>query len=242
LKQSSETVLLLKRLPDTPRWLEVRDVLLGGEAAILGFVDGPEPSCVVTDGEGEAVFVIGRPARAAVRRAAQGLREGGSLIAVPEAAGWLAEALPGWRRDTIRLHTLPEAGTLPEEVPGLVRAVDRSSFKSYALPADLLGELESAGEYTEIVAAWVEGRPAAFCYAASETETLWDIAVDTLPEFRRRGYAGQVVAYMVRKMLVRGKRPVWAALESNRASWMLARKLGFARVDEMVMFVRGKGE
>jgi RimJ/RimL family protein N-acetyltransferase len=41
---------------------------------------------------------------------------------------------------------------------------------------------------------------------------------------------------MVRHMEGQGKRPVWGASEDNPASWRLARKLGFAPVDELALF------
>jgi hypothetical protein len=33
-----------------------------------------------------------------------------------------------------------------------------------------------------------------------------------------------------------GQQPVWGAVEENPASWRLARKLGFAPVDEIALF------
>jgi RimJ/RimL family protein N-acetyltransferase len=75
-----------------------------------------------------------------------------------------------------------------------------------------------------------------FCYAASVTETLWDISIDTLDEYRGQGHAALAVAFMVRRMARQGKRPVWGAEESNTASMALARKLGFEPVDRLIVF------
>jgi predicted GNAT family acetyltransferase len=67
---------------------------------------------------------------------------------------------------------------------------------------------------------------------------LWDIGIETLPEYRRHGYAEQCVQFMVAHHLQRGKHPVWGAEESNLASLNLAAKLGFKAVDRVVLFRR----
>jgi predicted GNAT family acetyltransferase len=84
----------------------------------------------------------------------------------------------------------------------------------------------------------VNGVAASFCYAGSTTETLWDVSIDTLEPFRRQGYAGLCVAYVVDQMNREGKRPVWGAVESNEASLRLASKLGFKPVDRITVFER----
>jgi predicted GNAT family acetyltransferase len=76
----------------------------------------------------------------------------------------------------------------------------------------------------------------AFCYAACETETLWDVSVDTLAPFRRRGLAAACFERVRREMERRGKRPVWGAHADNPASLALAARLGFRRDAELVAF------
>lgn len=75
----------------------------------------------------------------------------------------------------------------------------------------------------------------AFCYAGATTESLWDVAIDTLEAHRRKGHATRAFTFMARHMAAQGKQPVWQALEENPASWRLAEKLGFEAVDELVM-------
>jgi RimJ/RimL family protein N-acetyltransferase len=104
------------------------------------------------------------------------------------------------------------------------------------LPPDLRSELRITAGRSPIVVSLEEGHPVSFCYAASRTESLWDIAIDTLEEFRRRGHAARCVAFMVRLMGKEGLRPVWGAEEWNRASLGLAAKLGFYPVEELVVF------
>ena len=60
-----------------------------------------------------------------------------------------------------------------------------------------------------------QGRPVAFCHPVIETETLWDVSVETVAEYRGRGLAGRAARAMIRHMRAFGKSPVWGALESN---------------------------
>jgi len=104
--------------------------------------------------------------------------------------------------------------------------------------AELLEELEAAAEFTEIAASFEDGRPVSFCYASAETETLWDVGIDTLEAYQRRGHAGRVAGFMIRRMKAEGLDVVWTALESNLASVKLAGALGFQEVDRIVIFQR----
>jgi len=71
-----------------------------------------------------------------------------------------------------------------------------------------------------------------------ERAGLWDVSVDTLEPFRRQGYAGLCVAYVIDQMNRERRRPVWGAVESNEASLRLASKLGFRPVDRIIVFER----
>jgi GNAT superfamily N-acetyltransferase len=82
----------------------------------------------------------------------------------------------------------------------------------------------------------VEQLPVSFCYGGSQTESLWDISIDTLAEYRNRGYAALCVAFLIEDFRRRGLEPVWGAVESNIPSMKLAAKLGFTPVDRLVVF------
>jgi predicted GNAT family acetyltransferase len=77
-----------------------------------------------------------------------------------------------------------------------------------------------------------------WCYAPVETETLWDVAVDTLAPHRRRRLATACFAALANEMERRGKRPVWGALEENAPSMTLAARLGFEPAARLTSFVR----
>jgi GNAT superfamily N-acetyltransferase len=103
---------------------------------------------------------------------------------------------------------------------------------------ELAEELLQIVRYSPVAAAMIAGNPVSFCSGEWETESLWDIGIETLPEYRRHGYAEQCVQFMVAHHLQRGKHPVWGAEESNLASLNLAAKLGFKAVDRVVLFRR----
>lgn len=136
------------------------------------------------------------------------------------------------------LHRLTDPSRLPPAPDDAVRFLQPGELEELVgISAELRRELSSAEAEGEPVAAvLVDGRPVSFCYPGSVTETLWDISIDTLPEFRRRGLAGRCVAHVIRHMWMMGRDPVWGAVVENPASWMLARKLGFEPVDELALF------
>jgi hypothetical protein len=226
---------IAQSLPDVPRWVEVRALLLEG-CEVAGLQEEPELSFVLREADTETVFVIGRPSGTAIEAGIQENGGGGSVIARQEQAAWLAELLPGWPRTRIIVHHLPNLSRLPEAPAGMVDFLDPETLPRLQLPPDLREELESGAEHSVIAATFVEQQPVSFCYAGAVTETLWDVSIDTLPEHQRQGYAALCAAHMIRHMQAQGKSPVWQAVEENPASWYLAQKLGFVAVDELALF------
>lgn len=225
------------RLPDLHRHVEVRDLLLSGEGEILSLEPGAELAFTLLDNESLCLFVVGEISEAALAAAITAVRAGSTQVVAPPAyTARLTEALPGWSHSGLIVHALTDRDRLPAAGATDVDWVLPTDLRDQALPADLLAELESGGENSPIAAARVDGRAVAFCYAGSQTETLWDVAVDTLEPYRRLGYAGRCVAHVARHMAAVGKQPVWQALHNNPASWHLAAKIGFEPIDDLVMF------
>jgi GNAT superfamily N-acetyltransferase len=229
------TQSIAQRLPDIPRWVEARSLLLSGHCEIFGLEDGEQPSLAARDPSTGSVIVIGRPDRSAVRAAVRGIMHDGTLMAAEDDAPWLAETLSGWTQTRAILHVLPDVSRLPA-VNDAVRFLDPRTIDQLPIPSQLARELRIGADGSEIAAAFVDDEPVAFCYAGSTTESLWDVAIDTVPQHRRRGYAAACAAHMIRYMQRRGKRPVWGAVEENPASWRLALKLGFTPVDTVALF------
>ena len=159
----------------------------------------------------------------------------GTLIAAEDETPWLTETLSGWTRTRAILHSLPDFSALPS-VSNDVRFLESRSIDRLDIPPQLARELRIGAEESEIAATFVNDEPVAFCYAGSVTESLWDVAIDTLPQHRRRGHATSCAVHMIRHMQGRAKAPVWGAVEENPASWRLALKLGFTPVDSIVLF------
>jgi GNAT superfamily N-acetyltransferase len=227
---------LAARIPDLPRWVEARALLLDGRGDVTGVRESDALACVVRDLDAGDVFVIGEPPLDAVREAAHATAHDGDVIVANEQADRVASVLPGWRRSQIRLHTLPDQRRLPAPSEGPVALLDPDTLDAIAMPAELREELRGIASYSPIAVSLAAGVPVAFCYAGAITESLWDVSIDTLPAHRRHGHASRCAAHLVRHLHVQGLRPVWAALEENPASWRLADTLGFVVVDALTLF------
>lgn len=229
-------------LPDVPRFVETRAMLLRGCCEVLGLEeDAASPSFVTRDGEEALVCVVGYPAREAVAEAVARNGDAGAVIATPENVSRVAQAVPGREPQPAILHLLGEAERLPGATEGepvrLLSGPEELRLLPPGLRAELRAELERAlRRGTPTVAAFVGDVPVSFCYVASETEGLWDVSIDTLEEHRRQGHAARCAALMIRHMREKGKEPVWGALESNAASMGLAARLGFVSVDRVFVF------
>lgn len=224
-------------LPDLPRWVEARGMFFAGRGRALGMRIDPAPAGVVLQTDTRLGVVIGRPEAALIREAAALAEE---ILAAPEDAAWTARALPDWAPESATLHRLDDAVRLPQPRAGSVRPIGAAELARLSdLPPTLREELGvEARAGAPLVAAWHDGRPVAFCHAGAVTETLWDVSIETLEQYRRQGHAARCAAHLIHELARRGKHPVWGALASNTASAGLARKLGFRAVDALCVFSR----
>jgi GNAT superfamily N-acetyltransferase len=231
----------LTTIPDIPRWVEARSMVISGRGRVLcveaASIASGVPSGVIVQADARLAAVIGQPGASAIHEAA-GLAD--ELLAVPENAAWIAQALPDWRSESATLHVLAEPGRLPDVPDGSVRLLAPGELDTIpGMTAELHEELASeirAG--TPIAAALLDARPVAFCYAGPVTEAWWDVSIDTLAPYRRQGHAARCATYMIRRMAEAGKRPIWGAAASNPPSALLAARLGFVAVDTLVVFAR----
>jgi RimJ/RimL family protein N-acetyltransferase len=233
---SPEREALVALLPDRPRWVELRALLLSGRGDVLGFQPDPLAAAVADSAFGSA-FVLGRPAFAAMGEALALAGPSGTLMTSIESMEWVSAALPELATERAILHELGPGAALAPVDPGEVRHLRPDEVETLPLPTGLLEELRSAASGgTPIAAALANGQPVAFCYAGSVTESLWEVAIDTLEAWRRRGYAARAARFEIARFHAFGRRPVWGAVESNAASRGLAAKLGFVAVDELWIF------
>jgi GNAT superfamily N-acetyltransferase len=228
---------LAAALPDIPRWVETRALLLSGRCRVFTGSD-PAAGFMVRGDREPLICVVGRPEAAAVREAARGTDPERRVLAPLSSAEYLRGILPDWRVATATVHRLgPDAGPFPQPASDL-RLVEPGAEReriATRLPAGLREELTRLPPEAAMAVAVADGEPAAVCYAAWETETLWDLSIDTLEPFRRRGLAARLSAFLIAQMRERGKEPVWGAEDDNTASLRLAAKLGFVPVDRLVL-------
>jgi len=237
----------MERVPDDPVWIEARAALLDPAARLFGDVEG----FAVRSDELRLGALVGGCSRAVIREAFADIHDAGddpnALWAVVAPQGFTPEArsaLAGWSNDEASIFREPDVGGVSmRPVTADVRLVpvgDTGWLKH--LPSALAAELAGVLGRSEIGAAWVDGRPVSFCYVACESETLWDISINTVAQYRRRGLAGECVAWLGARMQARGKRAVWGAHSANQASKRLAGKLGFEPWGRLFLYENWAGD
>lgn len=226
-----------ERLPDLPQWVETRDLLAWEDSVVVERAN-PDGFAVwsVDDGIGS---IVGLPPPEGVARMAAEVPE---LLAFPDNIAAVQALLPHFDAEPATVLAAP--ARLPERPPHGCRIVDRDAAAAMRhLPADLHEELlDAAGDGALTVAALADGQAVAFAYVASQTETLWDVSIDTIASHRRQGFAAAAVVDLMHRMAARGRTAVWGALESNVASLNLALRLGFAPVATLWVLTRPADE
>ena len=252
----------LARVPDHPRWVDTRGMLLTGRA-VVSF----QPPARY-DTEGFVVELASRallsafdnPPASLIAQRARALAGDVNVLVAPESSAPVAAALPAWVGRPVRIHALPRRMPWESEPDEDVLIATREAAPALDhVPEDLRRELVDAlaghpaarfvhgtlpGHGPDDVApdavpvAFVlrDGRAAAFCYPVLQTEHHWDVSVDTLEGYRGRGLAGLAARAMIRYMRTRGKAPVWGALESNAPSLAVAGRLGFVEAGRLLVF------
>ncbi len=100
------------------------------------------------------------------------------------------------------------------------------------------------------VGAFDKGRLIGLAGCSADCDTMWQIGVDVLPEYRRRGVASALTARLAREILERGKTPFYCAAWSNIRSVRNAIRSGFrpawveltAKSAEFVEKMNSKGQ
>jgi hypothetical protein len=234
-----ELAVLAKHLPDIPRFVETRAMLLADQCEVFGLELEDSSKFVLRNTDVGTISVIGQPAAEAILQAAEPDEGDGDVLAFEDNYPYVKTVLPHWPSEKAALHLLGDSPMLPNVPEGMVRFLQPGEVNSLTdLSEELAEELAVAARQTQIAATVVDGQPVSFCYAGAITETLWDISIDTIEGFRQRGLAAFCVAFMIDYFSSQGKQPVWGAFLSNTASMNLAAKLGFVPVDELYVFER----
>ena len=235
-------------------------MLLGGTCEVYGMSEAA-PSFAVVNPYTRVAAVVGTPPGDAVNAVVERLRSNDDVLAFDENLSHVTTLLSGWRVSLAVLHLLGDSKQLPRLEPvGVGAPMARPYIGPHPLPVpsdrpdeeiimrmmtgdevaamegappELFEELTRAALVGKQAATFVDGKAVSFCDATSETETLWDVGIETLEPYRGSGYAALAVSYMIDQQDRRGKRPVWGAEESNPPSMRLAEKLGFTSVDRL---------
>jgi GNAT superfamily N-acetyltransferase len=228
---------LARQLPDLPCWVETRAMLLSGRCLVVRSAAG-EGDYLVCGTDRPLIGVVGRPEPAAIRQAVEQASEAVELLARPDVAEHVAAALPEWEPVLAILHLLPtSAPPLPRDADDVRLLRPEESHLLEPIEGALPDELREVLPWAPLAAAFADGLPVSFCHAYTQTETLWDVSIDTVPAYRRRGLAAKCAAFLIRHMRSLGKEPVWGAVETNEASRGLAAKFGFVPVDRLTVFL-----
>jgi hypothetical protein len=160
---SRDRMALLRLLPDLPRWVELRSLLLGDRGDVLGFRREPLAAAVADAAFGSA-FVVGEPSFAAIGEALALAGPSGTLLSAPESVDWVRRALPELFAERAILHELGAGATLPPISPGDVRHLRLDEVETLALPSELREELRAATSAgTPVAAPRADGGPVAVC-------------------------------------------------------------------------------
>lgn len=222
-------------------------MLLSGRGRVLDIELIPEACGAVFQEDIGLGFVIGTPEEEILFQLSELAEE---ILCPIENAEHVAAALPLYSREDASImqtpakvdfvHEYKNSDTASVENNIECRKLELSDLREDpGIPDLLLEELEQELTFsTDIYCVALENQPVSFCYPASTSEGLWDISIDTLAEYRNRGFAEICVRHAMTEMWKKGLEPVWGAVSSNTTSRRLAAKLGFEEVCRLSVFTR----
>ena len=234
---------LARLVPEEPLWIDLKGLLVSGRCDLLAGSD-PAQGFVALSHDYPFASLFGSPRPEVIRKATAAglaasslphLRSQWQLLAPPESRKLVESALPGWRREGIAIHRPgePVERTATESPAGILllpKGHREAGLDLDHVPEESRYELELEWVSTRPIAvATTVGKAVSFCYAAFRTERFWDVSVETLAPYRRRGLAAACFLALAAHMKKSDHMPIWGATLDNPASLGLAAKLGFER-------------
>lgn len=231
MRISQDPELLAASLPDIPRWIETRSLLLSGDATLR--IAQRHDGAIVMDTDFPSGSVVGRADIALLREVLADVPADFELNVQMDALNDAQQALPRWAVAEVIVHApaQPYPSSGPAELGVVVSAPPDDRFLE-PLPDDVR---RYAAVAEAVAVRVVGGKAVAVCAASDVTETLWDVGIDTLEGHRRCGYATACFRALAIWMASRRRQPVWAAYEEYPPSVELAKKLGFQPVDRIAV-------
>lgn len=113
----------------------------------------------------------------------------------------------------------------PEPASPLLAITETNAERLQGGFEELISELPT---YQPFLAILEEGRAVSVCRSVRITPEAHEAGVETLPDFRGKGYAKEVVAGWARLVKSTGAIPLYSTSWENKASQAVAKKLGLA--------------
>ena len=126
-------------------------------------------------------------------------------------------------------YFLPDVNALrPLDCAYELRVLTQSDFADLYLP-EWSNALCEARRHLDVlgVGAYDNGKLVGLAGASADCDTMWQIGIDVLPEYRRRGIASALTSRLAAEILRRGKVPFYCAAWCNVKSVRNAIKSGF---------------
>ena len=109
-----------------------------------------------------------------------------------------------------------------------LKVLEQKDFENLYLPEWSNALCEKCRELDILgVGAYHEGKLVGFAACSADCESMWQIGVDVLPEYRRQGIASAVTSNLAMEVLERSKVPFYCSAWSNLKSVRNALKSGF---------------
>ena len=144
---------------------------------------------------------------------------------------WLNERLEkkGYKICFMAEYYLPDISRIPDlTCPYELRVLGQKDFTDLYLPEWGNALCEERRQLDVLgVGAYDEGKLVGLAGCSADCDQMWQIGVDVLPEYRRRGIASALTSTLAKEILKRGKVPFYCSAWSNIRSVRNAVKSGF---------------
>ena len=144
---------------------------------------------------------------------------------------WLNERLAerGHKICFMAEYYLPDVDRIPEHPLAYdVRILEQDDFGELYLP-EWSNALCKDRKHLDVLGAgaYDNGKLVGLAGCSADCEDMWQIGIDVLPEYRRRGIASALTSKLAKEILIRGKVPFYCSAWSNIRSVRNAVKSGF---------------